>query len=319
MHCSISIAACIPRARTQTLGQAFSIALQHFHCSLHPARPNTNHSSALKKRTGFALQEIACIATAQPGPRRCNLRLGCIADIPAALQRRNAPETWLTSCVALADLTEALVQCKVIFCNIHTSWLQGLVSVARGPAALGWPQAACLLLDVIVFRSHVGEPCDGRFWACDSSSPAPSLLLLSGSRIASHDAPRPFFQPVVSNYAFTTPAAHSTSSHFGSKPCMRLPVALALAGCRLPLPAVACQMQDWGPWSLQDWSFEVHLLCKSNMRLLRYVHHLSPRTSRCARHIYVMRIDPAAVSYCWEGALFLYCSRTSFASSTCGS
>ena len=36
------------------------------------------------------------------------------------------------------------MQCKVIFCNIHTSWLQGLVSVARGPAALGWPQAACL-------------------------------------------------------------------------------------------------------------------------------------------------------------------------------
>lgn len=119
----ISIAACIPRAQTQYLLLA-----------------------GLKTRTGtrIALQEIACIATAQPGPRRCNLRLGCIADIPAALQRRNAPETWLTPCVALADLTEALVQCKVIFCNIHTSWLQGLVSVARGPAALGWPQAACL-------------------------------------------------------------------------------------------------------------------------------------------------------------------------------
>ena len=118
----ISIAACIPRAQTQYLLLA-----------------------GLKTRTGttIALQEIACIATAQPGPRRCNLRLGCIADIPAALQRRNAPETWLTPCVALADLTEALVQCKVIFCNIHTSWLQGLVSVARGPAALGWPQAAC--------------------------------------------------------------------------------------------------------------------------------------------------------------------------------
>ena len=162
MHCSISIAACIPRARTQTLGQAFSIALQHFHCSLHPARPNTNHSSALKKRTGFALQEIACIATAQPGPRRCNLRLGCIADIPAALQRRNAPETWLTPCVALADLTEALVQCKVIFCNIHTSWLQGLVSVARGPAALGWPQAAraCLGRDMYSFPRPVRRAKD---------------------------------------------------------------------------------------------------------------------------------------------------------------
>ena len=85
LHCSISIAACIPRAQTQTI-------------------------RALKKRMGFALQEIACIATAQPGPRRCNLRLGCIADIPAALQRRNAPETWLTPCVALPDLTEALLQ-----------------------------------------------------------------------------------------------------------------------------------------------------------------------------------------------------------------
>ena len=119
-----------------------------FDCSLHPARPNTiSFASGVKNADGYlvALQEIACIATAQPGPRRCNLRLGCIADIPAALQRRNAPETWLTPCVALADLTEALVQCKVIFCNIHTSWLQGLVSVARGPAALGWPQAACLI------------------------------------------------------------------------------------------------------------------------------------------------------------------------------
>ena len=118
-----------------------------FPLQLASRAPKHNLSSAgVKHADGYlALQEIACIATAQPGPRRCNLRLGCIADIPAALQRRNAPETWLTPCVALADLTEALVQCKVIFCNIHTSWLQGLVSVARGPAALGWPQAACLI------------------------------------------------------------------------------------------------------------------------------------------------------------------------------
>ena len=122
-----------------------SVALQHFHCSLRRARPNHKHRQRGERKAWIALQQTACIATEQPGPRRWNVRLGCIAHIPAALQRRNAPETWLTPCVALADLTEALLQYKVIFCNIHTSWLQGLVSVARGPAALGWPQAACLI------------------------------------------------------------------------------------------------------------------------------------------------------------------------------
>ena len=119
----ISIAACIPRAQTQYLLLA-----------------------GLKTRTGTWLhcRKSPALQRRSRDPAAAIYALGCIADIPAALQRRNAPETWLTPCVALADLTEALVQCKVIFCNIHTSWLQGLFSVARGPAALGWPQAACL-------------------------------------------------------------------------------------------------------------------------------------------------------------------------------
>ena len=64
LHCSISIAACVSRARTQTCVNGVKFG--------HPQL--------------FALQETACIATAQPGPSRCNLPRGCIADIPAALQ-----------------------------------------------------------------------------------------------------------------------------------------------------------------------------------------------------------------------------------------
>ena len=65
LHCSISIAACVSRARTQTCVNGVKFG--------HPQRT-------------CILQETACIATAQPGPSRCNLPLGCIADIPAALQ-----------------------------------------------------------------------------------------------------------------------------------------------------------------------------------------------------------------------------------------
>ena len=108
-------------------------------------------------RQGALYQEISALSHRLPRRSVCTRpALGSVSSVAVSASTRftlqvrpDRRQAGRPSCdpprgVALADLREALVQCKVIFCNIHTSWLQGLVSVARGPAALGWPQAACL-------------------------------------------------------------------------------------------------------------------------------------------------------------------------------
>ena len=120
-------------------------------------------------RQGALYQEISALSHRLPRRSVCTRpALGSVSSVAVSASTRftlqvrpDRRQAGRPSCdpprgVALADLREALVQCKVIFCNIHTSWLQGLVSVARGPAALGWPQAAraCLGRDMYSFPTR---------------------------------------------------------------------------------------------------------------------------------------------------------------------